>query len=142
MTFRIKVNHNFARGAAEVATYPTRLNGAMRRGTERATEAVRDSVVAVVTARTGMDDAMARNITDSKVLPGSGSISRGQVTFKNPPARFYPKTRKALSFVIDGKRITVKSVRGSRPYKLIGRGASAAERAVEEGYEQEVRKVL
>ncbi len=142
--FTVKVGHDTRRAIAYLDSLPPLLNAAMRQGTQRGTKLLGARVEALVTSRTSMDAAVARAITKVEVLPSAGPISRGRVSFRPPPPRFYPKRKKALAFTIAGKKIVVRSVRGSRPYKLITEAADdrAGLTAIEEGYREEVEKVL
>lgn len=139
---KLKVRHDAGRAAEEVASYPPRLDAAMRRGTIQATNLLGITVAASVVRRTSMDASVARRITEAKVLPGAGSISRGRVSFARPrPYTIRPKKKKALFW--PGARHPVAFVNhpGSRPYKLIGETADEV-KGVEEAYRDEVEKVI
>lgn len=142
MTLSISVKHDYGAGAERIASLSPRLRLAMREGTVEATRIVQESVTGLVADRTGMTTAEASRIVEASLDPSVGDTSRGRVGLTDPPARIYPRTAKALSFVIDGRRITVKSVKGSRPYKLVGRGVEAAEGAVERAYREKVEEAL
>ena len=105
---------------------------------------VREATVDLVVHKTNMSEAVARRIVEAKMLPGAGPVSHAKVSMTKPPARFYPRTKQALAFTIDGRRVVVKSVRGSRPYKLIGQAARGPviDTARREIYEEEVREVI
>ncbi len=114
----------------------------MRAATGEALPVMRESVVATVVARTGMGRPVAEQIVEARMRPSPGLVARGVISMTDPPARFYPKRAKALRFVVGGRVIFRASVRGSRPYRLISRGAESAEREVEEIYDRHVEEVL
>lgn len=138
----VSVSYDYGRGAAEIAALSPHLARAWRDATDEATEVIKDSVVDTIVDRTGMGRGMVEEMVEAESHSDGGNTSYGVVGLSKPPARFYPKTAKALSFVIGGRRITVKSVKGSRPYKLVGAGAENAERAVERIYRDAVEGVM
>ncbi len=76
--------------------------------------------------------------------PAGDALARSVVRMTDPPPFFYPRRARALRFRPSGGGAFVfaRRVRGSRPYKLIGRGASIAQPGVEREYEREVGGVL
>lgn len=142
MSLSISASHDFGRGAAEVAAISPRLSAAWREATAEATGVVASSIEDAIADRTGMSSEAVSRIVEADVAPSAGDRSSGRVGLANPPERFYPKTAKALSFLVGGRRVTVRSVKGSRPYKLVGRGAEAAEEPVREVYREKVREAM
>ena len=138
----LSVRHDYDRGAEQIASLSPRLSRAWCEATPEATRAIRDSVVDTIDDRTGMSRETVERMVEAESHSGGGDTSYGKVGLTKPPERIYPKTAKALSFVIGGRRITVKSVRGSRPYKLVGRGAEASGGAVERVYREAVEEVM
>ena len=142
VSLSLSVRHDYGRGAEEIASLSPRLSRAWRDATPEATRAIQDSVVDTIVGRTGMSRETVERMVEAEFHSGGGDTSYGRVGLSKPPARFYPKTAKALSFVIGGRRVTVKSVKGSRPYKLVGRGAEASSGAVERVYREAVEEVM
>ncbi len=138
----IRVRENFGQDASEVRGAGARLAPAMREATAEAVEVLEAAVESTIVDRTNMSDAVVSRIVESELDPSVGDISRGRVRLTDPPARFYPRKAKALRFTINGREIVRRSVKGSRPYKLVPRGAARAERAIEETYERHVRGAL
>jgi hypothetical protein len=143
VSLSLSVRHDFGAGSERALALSDRLSRAMRDATPDAVRVVEGAVAETVADRTGMGREQAEAIVEAEVEETLGNTSRGRVGLKDPPDRFYPKTAKALSFVLpDGRKVTVRSVRGSRPYKLVERGAGHAEGAVRGVYEAKVMEAL
>ncbi len=141
---------DFARVRSEVASLPSRCEEAMRRGHEAAVDLVRGQVVRTVEERTGMRPEVVEQIVKAEDEPAGDALARSTVRMTDPPPFFYPnpptasRPRPMLRFRPSGGGAFVfaRRVRGSRPYNLIGRGASIAQPGVEREYEREVGEVL
>lgn len=141
MVIHFSVRHDAPALQRRILSYPPRLDSAMRDATKEATEVLRKGTISTVQNRTNMSAEVAARITEADFRPTPGG-GRGTVGFTKPPARFYPRTKKALAFTIGGRRIVRRSVKGSRPYKLLNDAGIAQEEAVKERYRGRVGRVL
>lgn len=139
--FGMNVSHNLDAGAKEIGGIAPRLLDALRSATRDATRLEASNVASTIAGRTSMTRAVADSITKSKYFD-TATGGEGRVSLSAPPARIYPKNKQALAFSIGGRRIVRKSVRGSRPYKLVGRSALLSQKAVETIYGEKIREVL
>ena len=149
MRLTIRVNHNYDRGAREVAALNSRLKQALLEGMERGTQVLKNAVVRSVVDRTSMNAGIAEAITESETVLG-----RGKVSFRPPPPggwKITPKNKKALAFGWPrmgpgpgGGKWVFKSVQhpGSRPYVLIGRSARSSEELIKRQWADAVGRVL
>lgn len=142
VSLTVSVRHDLDEGIARINTIPARADAAMIRATHEGTAILRARVQRVVEDRTKMDSAMVSKIVESEVEEGQGSLARGRVSFTKPPAYFYPKKGRFLRFSVGGRVVFARRVRGSRPYKLIGRAGESAEGEIRRVYEKEAGEVF
>lgn len=142
VSLSFSVRHDFDEGVARLNAVPARADAAMIRATHEGTTRLRAEVQRVVEDRTKMDAAMVSKIIESSVEEGMGALARGRVSFTKPPAYFYPKKGRFLRFVIGGRVVFARRVRGSRPYKLLGRAGQSAEAEIRREYEREVGEIF
>ena len=145
LRFGVRARSDARAAALEVSRKDARLNAAMRRGTASGTRILGKAVEGLVVSRTSMGRGVAARITNVRMVPGTGAVARGIVSFERPPDRIYPKKGKFLRFKNQrGRQVFVNSVRGSRPYALIPRAALAegTVRVIGDNYHKEVEKAL
>ena len=144
LRFSVRGRTDARAAALEISRKDARLNAAMRRATASGTRILGRAVEGLVVSRTTMGRGVAARIVNVRMVPGTGAVARGIVSFERPPDRIYPRRKRALAFTVGNRRIVRRSVRGSRPYALIPRAALAegTVRVIGDNYQREVEKAL
>lgn len=157
MILKLRVKHGADVLAREIGLVSSRLDAAMREGTRGGAQRLKVGLTRLTERRTSMSSSVAARVIESdfRPLPAGG---RGVVGYKPPPPGGWairPKNGKALAFSWPGAPASVGPPRkngkyvfkgvqhpGSRPYKLVRESAMADERAIRDGYLDEVGRAL
>ena len=139
--------NNYGREITKLRVLGPRLEEAMRRGTEYGTAIIANATIYQVMTRTSMSVQIAEAITLRNTRRYSSKHYRGTVRFMKPPKDGWPitpRTKKALAFNWRGQNVVFAKVQhpGSRPYKLIRRGAEDNVDRIWGAYAREVGEVI